>query len=223
MPRGHLPVSPRAVPHRAARRRGVGLTLIELMVAMALLGVVGMLTWRATSQLVDARERIGTELSRWQAVVHASALIERELMQIAPPQLAEGTGPSAATAGATLPALELEGDPNGRRSRLAWTVIGGEQGFGRVELRHQDQRLEALVWPDREARGEVVRLPLLDGVDTLRWRLLAAGQAHTQWPAAENRSRGRGRAAIVTPLPEAVEFTLELADVGTVVRVLALR
>ena len=102
-------------------------------------------------------------------------------------------------------------------------MIGGEQGFGRVELRHQEQRLEALVWPDREARGEVVRLPLLDGVDTLRWRLLAAGQAHTQWPAAENRSRGRGRAAIVTPLPEAVEFTLELADVGTVVRVLALR
>ena len=32
-----------------------------------------------------------------------------------------------------------------------------------------------------------------------------------------------GRVAIVTPLPEAVEFTLELADVGTVVRVLALR
>ena len=77
----------------------------------------------------------------------------------------------------------------------------------------------------RAARSlaEAVRLPLLDGVDTLRWRLLAAGQAHTQWPAAENRSRGRGRAAIVTPLPEAVEFTLELADVGTVVRVLALR
>ncbi|MBP7640762.1 MAG: prepilin-type N-terminal cleavage/methylation domain-containing protein, partial [Thauera sp.] len=66
----------------------MGLTLIELMVAMALLGVVGVLTWRATSQLVDARERIGAELSRWQAVVHASALIERELMQIAPPELA---------------------------------------------------------------------------------------------------------------------------------------
>ena len=49
MPRGHLPVSPRAVPRRAARRRSVGLTLIELMVAMALLGVVGVLTWRATS------------------------------------------------------------------------------------------------------------------------------------------------------------------------------
>ena len=119
--------------------------------------------------------------------------------------------------------LELEADPDGRRSRLAWTVIGGEQGFGRVELRHQDQRLEALVWPDREARGEAVRLPLLDGVDALRWRLLAAGQAHTQWPSAESRNRRRGRVAIVTPLPEAVEFTLELADVGTVVRVLALR
>ncbi|GAB1460862.1 hypothetical protein MASR2M50_26360 [Thauera sp.] len=201
----------------------MGLTLIELMVAMALLGVVGVLTWRATSQLVDARERIGAELSRWQAVVHASALIERELMQIAPPALAEGTGPSGAAAGATLPALELEADPDGRRSRLAWTVVGGEQGFGRFELRHQDQRLEALVWPDREARGEAVRLPLLDGVDALRWRLLAAGQAHTQWPAAESRSRRRGRVAIVTPLPEAVEFTLELADVGTVVRVFALR
>lgn len=223
MQRGHLPVSPHAAPRRPARRRGAGLTLIELMVAMALLGVVGVLTWRATSQLVDARERIGAELSRWQAVVHASALIERELMQIAPPELAEGTVTSGAAAGAALAALELEAEPDGRRSRLAWTVIGGEQGFGRVELRHQDRRLEALVWPDREARGEAVRLPLLDGVDTLRWRLLAAGQAHMQWPTAENGGRRRGRIALVTPLPEAVEFTLELADVGTIVRVFALR
>ena len=51
------------------RRKARGLTLIELMVAMALLGVVGVLTWRATSQLVDARARIGGELERWQAVV----------------------------------------------------------------------------------------------------------------------------------------------------------
>jgi len=205
------------------RRHGAGLTLIELMVALALLGVVGLLTWRATSQLVDARERIGAELSHWQALVRTSALIERELMQIAPPELAEGAH-QAGTA-ASLPTLELEADGNGRRSRLAWAVIGGEQGFGRVEIRHENRRLEALVWPDREALGEAIRLPLLDEVDALRWRLLAGGQTHDRWPATEerNRSRGRGRDALVTPLPDAVEFTLELADVGPVTRVFALR
>ncbi len=223
MPPHHLPVPAFGAPRRPARQRGAGLTLIELMVAMALLGVVGVLTWRATSQMVDARERIGAELSRWQAVVHASALIERELMQIAPPELAESAAASGPATDTALPALELEADPDGHRSRLAWTVVGGEQGFGRVELRHQDGRLEALVWPDREARGEAVRLPLLDGVNALRWRLLAAGRAHTQWPAAESPSRRRGRVAPITPLPEAVEFTLELADVGPIVRVLALR
>ena len=134
-----------AARRRSARRRGAGLTLIELMVAMALLGVIGVLTWRATSQLVDGRERIGAELARWQAVMHASALIERELMQIAPPELADGTGTTAAATGAALPALELETEPDGHRSRLAWTVVGGEQGFGRIELLHRDGRLEALV------------------------------------------------------------------------------
>lgn len=217
------------MPRRSAsgpphpRRRGAGLTLIELMVAMALLGVVGVLTWRATSQLVDARERIGGELSRWQAVMHASALIEREMMQIAPPELAESTAPTGSATVTALPALELEADPDGRRSRLAWTVVGGEHGFGRVEIRHEGRRVEALVWHDRDARGEAVRLPLLDDVDALRWRLLAAGQAHVHWPPAETPSRRRSRVVLPPPLPEAVEFTLEIADVGPITRVLALR
>jgi general secretion pathway protein J len=212
---------PRRRPHPFSsfaprtRRHDAGLTLIELMVALALLGVIGLLTWRATSQLVDARARIGSELAHWQAVVHASALIERELLQIAPPELAEGRQPQA------LRALELESASDGRRSRLAWTVIGGEQGFGRVEIRHQDRRLDALVWPDREALGEPIRLPLLDEVDALHWRLFAAGQAHSQWPATGERQRNRG--ATAAPLPDAVEFTMELADVGPVTRVFALR
>lgn len=203
------------------RRHCAGLTLIELMVALALLGVVGLLTWRATSQLVDARERIGAELSRWQAVVHACALIERELMQIAPPELADGMRQAGAARG--LPALELEAATNGLHSRLAWTAIGGEHGFGRVEIRHTDARLEALVWPDREALGEPIRLPLLDAVEALHWRLHTGGQAHGHWPPTDDRNRKRSPVALVTPLPDAVELTLELADVGPVTRIFALR
>jgi len=223
MPPSRLPRPPSAVQRCCAQRRSAGLTLIELMVAMALLGVVGVLTWRATSQMIDTRTRIGAELSRWQAVVHASALIERELMQIAPPELANGAGARGSIAATNLPGLELEADSDGRRSRLAWTTVGGKHGFGRIEIRHQDRRLEALVWPDREARQGAVRLPLLEHVDALRWRLLHAGQSHTQWPASEDDSQRRSSAASVPPLPEAVEFTLELADVGAVTRILALR
>lgn len=201
------------------RRKARGLTLIELMVAMALLGVVGVLTWRATSQLVDARERIGGELERWQAVVHATALIERELMQVAPPVLAEGVG--------GLPALELEAAADGSRSRLAWAVVGGEHDLGRVEIRHLDGRLEAWVWADREARATPTRLPLLEHVRALRWRLLAGNRAHLQWPepdaAARPATRGRGAIATAPPLPEAFELTLELTDVGTITRVFAPR
>ena len=203
-----MPSLSRPIPAPRTRHRSAGLTLIELMVAMALLGVIGILTWRATSQMVDARIRIGDELSRWQAVVSASALIERELMQIAPAEL---------TAGASLPGLELETGDNG--SRLAWTVVGGEHALGRIEIRHRDRRLEAIVWPDRDAHGEPVRLPLLEGVEALRWRLLAGGETHAQWPTVD----GRNRVFRATALPEAVEFTLELTDVGPITRVFALR
>ena len=200
----------------ASRRNTLGLTLIELMVALALLGVVGVLTWRATSHLVDARQRIGDELSRWQAVVHATALIERELLQIAPPELAEGAG--------SLPTLVLEASADGSRSRLGWGVVGGEQAFGRIEIRHEDGKLDALIWPDRAARGPFTRLALLERETAVRWQVLSAGRPHAAWPApAGVASRPTVQRAFAPPLPEAVELSLELVDVGTITRIFALR
>jgi general secretion pathway protein J len=215
-----MPVFASFFRHRPPRRKATGLTLIELMVALALLGVIGVLTWRATSQLVDARERIGSELGRWQAVVHATAFIERELMQIAPPVLADAAG--------GLPALTLEAAEDGSRSRLAWSVVGGEHDIGRVEIRHLDGRVEAWVWPDREGREAPTRLPLLDDVHALRWRLLSANRPQLQWPPAEGSAapattRRRSAVATAPALPEAFELTLELADVGTITRVFAPR
>lgn len=202
---------------RWASRRGTrGLTLIELMVALAVLGVVGVLTWRATSHLIDARQRIGDELSRWQAVAHASALIERELLQIAPPELAEGGG--------SLPTLVLEGRTDGSRSRLGWRVVGGEHAFARIEIRHADGKLEALIWPDRAAQAPPTRLALLDRVTAVRWQVLSAGRRHEQWPPpAGAASRPNAQRPSAAPLPEAVELSLELADVGTITRIFALR
>jgi len=147
---------------------------------------------------------VGSELGRWQAVVHATAFIERELMQIAPPVLADAAG--------GLPALTLEAAEDGSRSRLAWSVVGGEHDIGRVEIRHLDGRVEAWVWPDREGREAPTRLPLLDDVHALRWRLLSANRPQLQWPPAEGSAapattRRRSAVATAPALPEAFELT----------------
>ena len=119
---------------------------------MALLGVIGACSPGAPPANWWMGESASAPSSRWQAVMHASALIERELMQIARRSSPTAPASTAAATGAALPALELETEPDGHLSRLAWTVVGGERGFGRSNSSIGMVASEALVWPDREAR-----------------------------------------------------------------------
>jgi general secretion pathway protein J len=173
-----------------------GLTLIELIVALALFAVIGTLCWRASAQMIDTRSSIGDALQRWRDIGRAVARIEDELLSVAP-----GT-------------VTVFDDTAGANRRLvAFPTLGVEAGIARSALRFADGRLDWLYWADGNASRAPEVIVLLDGVARFDWRYLADDGWRPDWPP-----QGGGGAA----LPSAVAIELELDDVGTISRVFAL-
>lgn len=178
-------------------RRQRGLTLIELLIALTLFGVIGALCWRATVHMVDGRAAIGDELSRWRDIGRALQRVESELSAVLPASDAFARGAA-----------------DGPSKPLVFGTLGEGRGAMRSAFRVQDGRFDWLLWADgrRDQAPEVV--PLLDGVQALRWRFLLDGQWGAQWPPAQ---------AVEVALPQALALELELGDAGTITRVFALR
>lgn len=181
-------------------RRAHGLTLIELLVALAVFAVLGTLSYRGVAQLVDGRVLLGRELERWRALERALGLVETDLLQLAAPQPLAGNPPP------------LEASPGG--GELRFITMSAPQSPRRVGYRVRDERLEWRRWPGRDAGAAPDVDTLLDAVRAARWRFLDAGTWHDRWPPASGAP---------DRLPAAVELRLDLADIGTVTRLYALR
>ena len=72
-----------------------GLTLIELVVALAIFAVLGTLTYRGTVHMLDAHDHLTTELETWRAVNRTFQLIETDLLHLAAPERVPGTSRAA--------------------------------------------------------------------------------------------------------------------------------
>lgn len=187
-------------------RHARGLTLIELMVALAVFAVLGLLSYRALAHISAAQARIGGELERWRTIGRSMLRIESDLLQIVAPDARPEASPS--------PALQLVRLP-GLDSELRLLVADGTRGrVLRVGYRYAQGRLDWLRWPGRLAEGEPQADPLLAEVTAVRWHFLLNGQRIDAWPPDNARTE---------LLPQAVEIELELADAGTVSRLVALR
>ncbi|MCL2656459.1 MAG: type II secretion system minor pseudopilin GspJ [Betaproteobacteria bacterium] len=190
-----------------AQRRQTGLTLIELMIAIAIFAVLGVISYRAVSSMGDSRERVDVALNRWRTIDRVMQLIENDLTQLAP-RWQYDNAPLAAP-----PITLVKGE---ERDELQLVRLDGAQGgLQRRIYRVENNRLMLVRMPasnvsNAQQSGEA----LLDQVKTLRWRFVnAAGQEFDTWPPPDTQDR----------FPAGVRIELELADAGLVKRVFALR
>jgi len=187
-------------------KRSRGLTLIELMVALAVFAVLGLLSYRAIAQISVHQQRVGQELARWRAIGRSMLRIETDLLQVVAPDARVGSD--------TPPALQLIRLPN-LDNELQLLVVDGTRGkVTRMAFRFQHGRMEWVRWPGRLAEGEPSVDPLLDDVAGMRWHFLLNGQRLDAWPPDNTQP---------DLLPQAVELEMELADAGTLTRLVALR
>jgi len=189
-----------------ARQRG--LTLIELMVALAIFAVLGVLSYRALAEISTSRTRLEEGFERWRSVGRAMQRIDADLLQLVAPAASSSPTVSAQAS----PALLLTRAASGG-AELQFLRLDEARGVRRVGYRLVDGRLDWLRWSGREAFGEPAIEPLLANVRGVRWRFLTGGNRVDAWPPGDRRSA----------LPDAVILELELPDHGTLTRFIALR
>jgi general secretion pathway protein J len=122
-----------------------GFTLVEALVAIAILGLVALLAWRATAAMTDSEVRLANESARWRELDTVVARVEADLRAALPRRARSGNATEAAL---SLAPQDAAGD-----ALLIFTRAGpdavDEAGSGgqRVGYRLRDGSIEALFWP----------------------------------------------------------------------------
>jgi general secretion pathway protein J len=207
-----IAASPQAVA-RTRRRASGGFTLVEALVAIAILALVATIAWRATAAMTDSEVRLSTESARWQRLDALLTRMEADMREAIPRTVRHGA--AVEPAWSAIPA-----DAAGN-TVLAFTRAGpdaiDEPGSGgqRVGYRFRDGRIEVLYWPklDNVATASPATYALVDGVARFRVLGLATdGRWSDRWPFLD-----------AAAIPRGVRVEIVLADGGVVERWLALQ
>lgn len=194
---------------RAGPRRHIGgLTLIELMVALAIFAVLGVLSYRGLAEVSHSQARLEEGFERWRAIGRCVQRIDTDLLQAVAPGATLVPGNVARIA-----AMVLGRSADGGGPELQFLRLDDTRGLRRVAYRLRDGRLEWLRWNGREAIGEPIVEPLLDNVRKVTWSFLYNNGRLAAWPPADGR----------VALPDGLVLELELPDQGIITRVISLR
>jgi len=187
----------------------VGLTLIEMLVALAVFAVLGVMGYRATATAMETRQRVAVELQRWRDIANFVQIVESDLTQFVERPGAGGTGGSALTDGLLL-------TQTGGSSELSFIKLdGGGATARRRGYRLDGERLMQLRWAGTDSASTPESHLILERVATLKLVVIGVdGQRYSAWPDA----KGGGQIK-----PVAVDVELEISDVGTIRRLVALR
>lgn len=183
-----------------------GLTLIELMVALAVFAVLGVLSFRALSAASTSQTRLDAGFLRWNALDRSLGRVESELLEI--------VGLSSAGVTSQTKALQLLRPGDGVSGELSFLRLDDGRGVRRAGFRLRERKLEWLLWNGREAVGAPQVEILLDDVNALRWQFIDNAQRLNDWVPD---------AAHAGSLPAGLVIEIELPDLGTFQRIFALR
>ena len=191
-----------------------GFTLIEVLVAMAIFGVLSALAYMTLGQTLSNSEMLTDRMDRLQSIQRTMSYLSTELLQAAPRSIRGDLGdtqPALISAFGAEFALQLthNGWPNS-----AGVPRSTQQ---RTAYRIEDNELIRYHWNvlDRTANNIPVATILLEDIESLTFRFLQhSGDWVEQWPPTSSQS-----AINTNLLPRAVTIVLVLPDEGELTRV----
>lgn len=183
-----------------------GFTLVELLVAIAILALISAMALRGLESVISTRERIGDEAKKWRDVGLFFARFEADLSAL---EHRPGTDAS----GLVQPEFVAKGGLSGQYDANLIFTRASRDGSSRIGYRFLQGRMEEVVWNHvDEAQGASPRIyPLLDHVSGFALRYLSINNVWVPyWPLQAQ------------PRPKAVEATLILDSGEKIVRIFAL-
>lgn len=196
------------------RIRPAGFTLIEVLIALAVFGVLATLAQMTLAQTLNNSEMLTERMDRLQSIQRTVGYLSTDFLQAAPRPVRADLGqyePALRSSFGSDFALEL--------TRGGWPNSAGvpRSTQQRAAYRIEDDELIRYHWNvlDRTVNNLPVATVLLEGIDSLTFRFLQHnGDWTDQWPPVSS-----GAASNTSTLPRAVEITLFLPDEGELTRV----
>jgi general secretion pathway protein J len=190
-------------------------TLIEVLVALAIFGILAALAYGALSQTLLSAEMLNERMDRLQAIQRTVRHLSHDFIQLAPRPVRLELGDSVSPALQT----DLRSDFALELTHGGWSnpVALPRGTLQRAAYRIEDDELVRYYWTvlDRTLSNEPIAVTILDGVESLVFRyLLDSGDWIEQWPPP----------TVPGPLglrqrPRAVEILLTLQDEGEIRRI----
>ena len=192
--------------------RARGFTLIEVLLALLILGVIAVLGYRAVSSLSDSETKLSNEATRWRTLELFFSRLEGDLRQAMPrPARLDDT---------RMPAWIGSADVNGNstlefsRAGPEFTLEAGSAGQ-RLAYGFHDGTVEVRYWAsyDRPRNVEPTAYPLVADIAQFHLSYLTrSGEWSDVWPVSGEAD-----------LPRAVRVQLALVSGESIERWLALR
>jgi general secretion pathway protein J len=180
-----------------------GFTLPELLVAVALLGIISVLSWRGTDGLQRAISYSELNAGRWKALARG---LDRLVLDIRQPSLQ----PVQAAIGGNSPWIGTHGSSGDDSFVFIRQPLAAGHAPQQIGYRLAEHRLELLLWPPHGAAPQVHTL--IEAISRFDVRYLGNDQLwHEKWPAANP-----------TELPKAVSLRVQLDEGGEIERIVAI-
>ncbi|HEY6645469.1 type II secretion system minor pseudopilin GspJ, partial [Povalibacter sp.] len=193
-----------------------GFTLLEVLIAVAIFVIVGVLAMSGYNELITQSGRLDESAARTRAVQSTMMRMSQDFSLLEPRAVRPVLGEEP------MPALRAGGDGNSGGIELThsgWSNPAGvpRPTLQRVAYRLVDTELHRDYWPvlDRMQNAEPVSVVMLDKVKSISVRYMGGDRDwKEQWPPLGFSGPTQRYA-----LPIAVEITLELEDWGKVTRI----
>ncbi|HKS93268.1 MAG TPA: type II secretion system minor pseudopilin GspJ [Gammaproteobacteria bacterium] len=196
-------------------RRTHGFTLIEILVAMVIVAVIGVLAYGGLHGLMREREQTATSMQRLRLVQQAFAIMTRDLSQLVARPARDPLGGMPLAAFLSTP----QNQPPLVFTRGGWSnpLADVRSTEERVAYQLDNDQLLRLSWPELDvpAQTEPVRQVLLTDVTQFDLRFMDSSDTwQNQWPPLNVNG-----AAYLAQLPRAVEIDVTLKDLGRITRI----
>lgn len=189
--------------------KSAGFTLVEMLVAIAILAIIAVLGWRGLDSIVRTRDAVGGEIAFQRGLQAAFVQIEADLRQAARDPGTTSSLPGILFASGNI--IVLRQAPRASNGSLRYQLvryeIDNDKLIRRVRNVETPNELDVVAaspdWP-----GAVIQV-LVDGVRSATTRIWTAeGWAAPEGPAADVLARAVALADNTVPLPAAVELVL---------------